>query len=223
MSEARRTSKSGSSALTRDRIVDAAIALLDTKGPGGLTFRSLATELQTGHGAIQWHVQNKDEIVAAASDSILTRALEPPNSGPTPRASIHGIALGVFTAIDAHPWLGQQLFAAPWQSATVQLWEKLGRSLEELGLADSFLFTAVSTLVDYIVGVGRQNAFNTHTLAAGQEREDFLDSVADRWQSLDPVDYPFVNRMADQLRAHDDRTEFLNGIDIILDGLEATH
>jgi AcrR family transcriptional regulator len=207
--------------LTRDRIVEAAIDLLDAKGESGLTFRSLALKLETGHGAIQWHVANKGELLAAATASALTRALTAPAAGTPPRLAIHAVALGVFTAIEAHPWLGSQLFAVPWQPAMVQLWEQIGRPAGELGVPEDFLFTAVSTLVSYIVGVGSQNAVNTHSPAAHRNHGEFLDAVATRWENLDPVEHPFVRRAAAQLRVHDDRAEFLAGIDIILSGLAA--
>src|ERR1700733_5580907 len=46
-------------ALSRERIVEAAIGILDTAGEGGLTFRALTARLATGAGAIYWHVASK--------------------------------------------------------------------------------------------------------------------------------------------------------------------
>ena len=51
--------------LSRDRIVDVAIELLDAEGESGLTFRALAGRLATGPGAIYWHVANKGELLTA--------------------------------------------------------------------------------------------------------------------------------------------------------------
>lgn len=221
MTKTSRSPGTRSAGLTRDRIVDAAIDLLDAEGESGLTFRALALRLETGHGAIQWHVTNKGELLKLATVTALTRAHTAPAPETPPRLAIHAVALGVFTAIDAHPWLGPQLFARPWQRAMVQLWEQIGRSVEELGVPQDSLFTAVSTLVSYIVGVGSQNAANTRSLAAHDKRDDYLDAVAARWESLDPIDHSFVRRVAGQLRVHDDRVEFVAGIDIILRGLMA--
>jgi len=206
---------------TRDRIVDAAIELLDTGGERALTFRALALKLETGHGAIQWHIANKGELLVAATVGALTQALQEPADGTPPWRAVHAVALGVFDAIDAHPWLGSQLFAVPWQPAMVQLWEHIGRPLEELGVPEDALFTAVSTLVSYIVGVGSQNAMNRQAVAGQSSRKELLDEVAEHWESLDPTAHPFVRRVAGQLRIHDDRQEFLAGIDIILTGLAA--
>ncbi len=79
--------------------------------------------------------------------------------------------------------------------------------------------TCPQTLVSYIVGVGNQNAMNTHVVAGHRSRDDLLDAVAGRWENLDPAEHPFVRRMAAHLRAHDDCQEFLASIDIILAGL----
>jgi hypothetical protein len=45
--------------------------------------------------------------------------------------------------------------------------------------------------------------------------------VAARWSELDPVRYLFIRRIARQLRGHDDREQFLAGIDLILAGIAA--
>jgi hypothetical protein len=41
------------------------------------------------------------------------------------------------------------------------------------------------------------------------------------WSQLDPDQYPFTRSVAGQLRAHDDRMDFLAGIDLILRGIES--
>jgi predicted Zn-dependent protease len=53
------------------------------------------------------------------------------------------------------------------------------------------------------------------------DRSAFLAAVAARWTRLDPAEYPFVHRMAAQLAGHDDREQFLAGIDLILAGIGA--
>jgi hypothetical protein len=82
-------------------------------------------------------------------------------------------------------------------------------------------FEAWSALVTYILGVAGQNAANARHLAGETERDGFLARVAARWEQLDPAAYPFVRRMAARLRNHDDRQQFLAGIDFILAGVEA--
>src|SRR3984957_19530601 len=49
-------------ALSKQRIVDAAIEILDADGESALTFRALAARLATGAGAIYWHVADKNDL-----------------------------------------------------------------------------------------------------------------------------------------------------------------
>src|ERR1700733_6050594 len=104
-----RRSRRREESLSRDRIIDASIELLDSKGEDGLTFRALSERLATGPGAIYWHIANKSDLLTAACDSIVARTMESCVAGATPEATIRALALGLFDAIDAHPWVGSAL------------------------------------------------------------------------------------------------------------------
>jgi hypothetical protein len=82
-------------------------------------------------------------------------------------------------------------------------------------------FTVASVLVQYILGAAAQNAANARTLGSEVDRAEFLDAVSITWEELDPDDYPFARAVADQLRDHDDREQFLAGIDLFLSGISA--
>src|ERR1700759_52292 len=107
--------------LSRERIMDTSIALLDEAGESGLTFRALSLRLAAGPGAISWHVANKSDLVTAACDAIVARAMDAPLVDATPEATIRSIALGMFDAIDAHPWVGSALAHAPGQLPAVRI------------------------------------------------------------------------------------------------------
>lgn len=72
-----------------------------------------------------------------------------------------------------------------------------------------------------ILGASGQNAANARSAVAGG-RQRVLDIAACRWERFDPETYPFTRAMAGQLRAHDDRAEYLAGIELILDGMTTT-
>jgi AcrR family transcriptional regulator len=214
--------------LSRQRIVEAAIALLDTAGEGALTFRALAERLATGPGAIYWHVTGKDELLNAATDAVIATMTADTTStagtaAATPQEAIRTLALGVFDAIDAHPWIGTQLARAPSQSPLLRVFEHLGRHIQTLGVPLPAQFTAASALLNYILGVGGQNAANARGHHQHTSRTEFLDTTATSWANLDPDEYPFTRNVADQLRHHDDRTEFLAGLDLILTGITTRH
>ena len=208
--------------LTRDRIIEASIALLDERGEGGLTFRALSERLATGPGAIYWHIADKSDLMTAASDAIVARTLGPPADGARPEAAIRAVALGMFDAIDDHPWVGSALMRAPGQLPMVRLIESLGRQLRALDVPEDAQWPAVFALLSFILGVSGQNAANAHVARTrGLDRTVFLTDVATVWSNLDPNDYPFARSIARHFPEHDDRADFVAGIDLILGGLAA--
>ena len=206
-------------ALSRERIVQAAIELLDAEGESGLTFRALATRLATGAGAIYWHVANKGELLAATTDDVVDGAMNIVAEDATPADAIRAVALALFDAIDVHPWVGAQLAREPWQSAMLQIFERIGVQLQALRVPKRALFFAASALVNYVLGVAGQNAANARNPTIHMTREVFLATMAAKWSALDPATHPFLRQMAKPLRDHDDREQFLAGIDLILAGV----
>ncbi|AUA13168.1 TetR family transcriptional regulator [Streptomyces sp. SID8382] len=231
-----RRSQRRTEALSRERIVEAAVELLDAAGEGGLTFRALTERLATGPGAIYWHVENKDELLGAATETVVAAALavEPartpdsPTGAPdSPRDEIRAVALGLFEAIDEHPWLATQLAThlsrSPWGSVAPRIFESLGRRVRALGVPEGSWFVVTSALMHYILGAAGQNATNARAGGGGLDRDEFLDATATAWEELDPDDYAFTRAVAYQMRGHDDREQFLAGIDLVLTGIAATH
>ena len=209
-------------ALSKELIVEAAIEILDTDGERALTFRALAARLATGSGAIYWHVADKNELLTAATNDIVARAMIDVVGGGEPREGIRAIALGIFNAIDTHPWVGTQLSLEPWQAAMLQIFEGIGGRLQALGVAEQAQFNAASALLNYILGVAGQNAANARLAPRKMDRSVFLATVAAKWAELDATEYPFLQRVAPQMREHDDHEQFLAGIDLILAGIHAT-
>jgi AcrR family transcriptional regulator len=59
--------------ITRERIVTAALELLDDKGMDGLTVRALATRLDVRAPALYWHVRNKQELLDEMATEVMRR------------------------------------------------------------------------------------------------------------------------------------------------------
>ena len=206
-------------ALSKERIVAAAIEILDASGESALTFRALAARLTTGSGAIYWHVAGKNELLIAATDDVIARVMTEVVSGGEPQEAIRAIARGVFDAIDSHPWVGTQVSREPWQFAMLQILEGVGRQLQALGVPEQAQFNCASALVNYILGLAGQYAAAARLIPRETDRSAFLATAAARWAQLDPAQYPFVHQVAAQLPEHDDREQFLAGIDLILAGI----
>ena len=57
--------------LSREAVVDHALAVADTDGLAAVSIRRIAQDLGVTPMALYWHVQNKDELLAAMGDRIL--------------------------------------------------------------------------------------------------------------------------------------------------------
>jgi AcrR family transcriptional regulator len=221
-----RRSQRRTDALTRERIVEAAVELLDAAGAEGLTFRMLAERLATGPGAIYWHVANKGELLGAATDAVVAAALAAESIGSAespPKDRIPAIALSLFDAIDDHPWVAAQFSDSSWQATTPRIVESIGRQVHALGVPEDSWFTVTSVLLQYILGAASQNAANARVVGPDVDRAEFLHAASTAWAELDPDDYPFTRAVAYQMREHDDREQFLAGITLILTGITALH
>ncbi len=174
----------------------------DSGGEPGLTCRRLSERLATGPGTIYGHIANKDDLVDAACSAV---------------------PLGMFDAMDTHPWIGSTLAWAVGKSTMVSVLERIGQQVQALGVPPDQHWATVSVLLNYILGVGGQNAANAQVARVREaQRMEFLGAVATAWLQLDPVRYPFTRSIAVQMSVHDDRADFLVGIDLILAGIESS-
>ncbi|MFG1642510.1 TetR/AcrR family transcriptional regulator [Amycolatopsis sp. NPDC049252] len=206
--------------LSRELIIETATELLDGGGESALTLRALTVRLSTGYGAIYHHVADKGDLLAAATDDVITRVLSGAALDGDPRETLRRLALGLFDAVDAHPWVGAELSRQPWRPALLDFYESIARLLDALAVPERARFDAAGTLVNYVLGVAVQNAANARYLAGTEtDRASFLDNAAAQWAQVDPARYPFVHASITQLREHDDRQQFLAGLDIFLAGI----
>jgi hypothetical protein len=101
----------------------------------------------------------------------------------------------------------------------LRFFESVGRQVRALGVPPAAEFTAASALLNYILGVAGQNAASGQAVGPGTKRTEFLGAAAATWADLDPDEYSFTRSAADRLREHDDREEFLAGLDLVLAGI----
>ncbi|RAG84120.1 TetR/AcrR family transcriptional regulator [Streptacidiphilus pinicola] len=95
--------------LSSDQIVEAAIALLDEEGLGGLNMRALGKRLGSAATAVYWHVGSKDNLITLAGDRVWSELTLPEApAGPDGwRAAAEALAVGVHAMLTRHPWLVQ--------------------------------------------------------------------------------------------------------------------
>ncbi|MFB4302420.1 TetR/AcrR family transcriptional regulator [Actinomadura sp. NTSP31] len=210
-------------ALSQEVVVGAAVALLDEHGERGLTFRLLAESLNTGPGALYWHVANKDELVALAADQVLGRALtRAPGHADDAGGQLRALAVTVFDTLDRHQWAASHVTAPATLPNTLRLLDRIGTLVMRTGLPADRHFAVSTAIFNYITGVSAQIIAPGPIVGASTTREAYLARAAEHWEKLDPADYPFLTRAATDLRDHDDRDQFIAGLDLLLDGLDTT-
>lgn len=88
--------------LDRDEVVATALNLVVREGPGALTMRRLATELDVGTPTIYWHAGSRDDLVASIVRLQSRRLAERPVAGATRRERVLAAAFNVYAGALEH-------------------------------------------------------------------------------------------------------------------------
>ena len=95
----------GRAELTRDGIVDRAVAIADADGLDAVSIRRVAQEFGVTPMALYWHVQNKDELLAAMGDRLYAD-LDLPHDPSRPwDERLHELMVAVVAGLRRHPAL----------------------------------------------------------------------------------------------------------------------
>jgi TetR/AcrR family tetracycline transcriptional repressor len=68
--------------LTRDRLVESALELINEHGLDGLSMRALADRLEVKASSLYWHVRDRRELLDLLAESILEGVARPRRTGP---------------------------------------------------------------------------------------------------------------------------------------------
>lgn len=219
------------SARTRSRashslesVLAGAVAILDESGPQGLTFRTLATRLGGGVASVYWYVSGRDELLDLAADSVLGGVLQAVAGvgDGDPIADLRTIAVATFDAVADRPWLGAYLLRdTTKQVNSLQLYELIGEQVMRLELTPRQSFHATSAVVGFVMGTAADMGQELPAAVASGEmsREDYLAGATAQWRALDAVRFPFIHHIVDEFDGHDDRDQFIAGLDLLLAGL----
>src|SRR2546425_8089865 len=95
--------------LSRERILDTALALVDEEGIEALSMRKLGQALGYEAMSLYNHVANKDDLLDGILDLVLAE-MEPPDAeGGLP--AIRTTALSAHEALKRHPWAATMLMS----------------------------------------------------------------------------------------------------------------
>lgn len=203
-------------ALTRDRIVDAAVAVADRGGSGAVSMRSVGREVGAEAMSLYHHLSGKEELLDALADWAFGRIVLPAPHQPW-RAAMADRAASARAVLVAHPWalglLESRRHPGP---ALLHHHDAVLGCLRGAGFTVVLASHAFSVLDAYVYGFVLTEL--NLPMEGGEEAEEFATGLG-----LAAEDYPhLVEMMTEQVLGGDYSyaAEFDYGLDLVLDGLE---
>ena len=197
--------------LSLERIVAAAVELLDAHGVDELTMRRLADRLGAGAMSLYWHVDSKEEVFDLALDSVLEYGGPAQTLGSQDwRGDVLHMLEDWRAIMLRHPWSASLLPRRVLGPNILSRLELLSKTLSRAGVADANLNVAIWSLWNYVMGATiTRGSFDLSDddRAAAQQR---LTRLSER--------YPTIERS--RLLLDDDWDgAFRKGLDFLLDGV----
>jgi AcrR family transcriptional regulator len=212
--------------LTKERVLEQAIALADKDGIDGLSMRKLGQALGVEAMSLYNHVANKGELVTEMVNRVI-EGFELPDDEPRWDEAIRRCAISAHDLLIQHPW-ACRLALVPSDVRTVsgpriRYMEWLLRRLREAGFPPELTYSAYHTLDSHIFGftlwqLGHAEAARAMVPPDGESVAEWATRFV---QQMRPV-YPYLAEHADQhmaAGARDGQHEFEFGLDLIVDGL----
>ncbi|MEU6430288.1 TetR/AcrR family transcriptional regulator [Microbispora sp. NPDC046973] len=205
--------------LSRDRIVEEAIALLDEEGADRLTMRRLAERLGTGSTTLYWHLKTKDDVLDLALDAIFAAVEIPGNDGRDWRAAVTALITGWRAVLLAHPWSAALLGRPMLGPNVLARSEFLYATLVKAGVVEPHLTAAAYGLSNYVIGSALMQA--TWTARAEQHPGSATGQAARERFRADSDRYPVLAAHGPLAVDGDWDTSFAIGLGWLLDGIQA--
>lgn len=209
--------RAGEAKLTRERILRAALELVDREGMDALSMRRLATTLGVDPMAIYHHLDGKEAVVAGMVELAFGELPVPAADMGDWRARVRAVAQAYLGLALSHPNLIFHLVtSAGWAAqAALALNEALYGALEAAGLPPRQLLAAADLIVDYIHG---------YALGAASGQTSPPDGRGALLALLDAqgsAAYPALRRVLRAPELDEPAGNFLDGIELIIAGIEA--
>jgi AcrR family transcriptional regulator len=206
--------------LSRDRVLQTAVALADERGVAELTMRKLAKELGVEAMSLYNHVASKDDLLDGMIDIVFSE-IEPPSASGDWKAELRKRAVSTRAALRRHPWaVGEMEGRTNHGPSNLRLHDAVLGCLRAAGFSLEMTVHAYSVQDAYIYGFALQQ-----TDMSSETPEDFAVEAQRQMAEYEAVlaDYPHLVEVVGGHVAkagYDYDSEFLFGLDVILDGLE---
>jgi AcrR family transcriptional regulator len=202
--------------LSKERVLDAAVAFADEHGIEALSMRRLAKELGVEAMSLYNHVANKDDLLAGIID-LVTAEIELPEVDGDWKAAMRAGAISAKDTFLRHKWLSALMHSK--QSggpATLRRGEWMLATLRDAGFSADLTYHAFHIINAYLLGVTNQH------LSVPPAGEDLATLARGFLAELPQDKYPYTVEHIEQHidPDHQHPGGFELGLEFILDGLE---
>jgi AcrR family transcriptional regulator len=210
----------GRRALTRERVVAEALAVISTDGAQALSMRAIAARLGVVPGALYRHVRSKEQLYDLALDAVLAEVDCQVDPGAPWAAQVAVLARRLRAVLEDHPGIAALLKARdPVSPASLALAEAFLTPLYVAGLPGCQAALAFRLVYDYTAGFALADPTSPaeqrlRDPATRQELHAFL-------QSLPASRFPTLAAYGTHAWANDRDQRFSSGLDTLLRGLQA--
>jgi AcrR family transcriptional regulator len=206
--------------LSRKRVLETAVTLADRHGIESLSMRKLADELGVAAMSLYYYVPNKVELIDGMIDIVFSE-IEPPSLEHDWKTAMRQRAISTRQALNRHRWaVGHMEGRTTHGPANLRLHNAVLGCLRAAGFSIEMTVHAYSVQDAYIYGFALQE-----TDMASETPDDFAAEAQRQMREYDAVlaEYPHLVEVVGGYVAksgYDYATEFVFGLDLILDALD---
>jgi AcrR family transcriptional regulator len=206
--------------LSRERVLETAVTLADRHGIESLSMRKLADELGVAAMSLYYYFPNKVALVDGMID-IVFGEIEPPSVDVDWKTAMRRRAVSTREALNRHRWaVGNMEGRTSHGPSNLRLHDAVLGCLRAAGFSVEMTVHAYSVQDAYIYGFALQE-----TDMSSETPDDFAAEAQRQMTAYEDVlaDYPHLVEVVGGHVAksgYDYATEFLFGLDLILDGLD---
>jgi len=194
--------------LTRLRIVELALDVIDTQGLAALNMRRLAAAAGVKPMSLYHHFPNKEAILGAVAESIAAAALGEPRTSGTWEARTRLLFVGLHELVQAHPRALPLITTGVLRTPSGRRWmEELMGVLLEAGFTPAAAARVYHLIGAFTLGLGYAQLLSLEVPA-----ETIVGELAGHW-----ADYPNLLRVGLQLAIWDQPDDFATGLDVLLE------
>jgi AcrR family transcriptional regulator len=197
------------SPLNRDRIVAAAIGIIESEGVSALSMRKLAAACDAAPMSLYRHVATKEDLLREVADYYMADVQLPDTETLAWDAAIKTLVLAIAAGFEAHPQLADIMSVAPLDAAAIlDAMERITAALRMAGFDDEAVTSALAMLTSYATGHAHRRAERRSAPAAQARRLARLEQEPQRFATL--------LALGDRLASLDTDERFAEGLDIML-------